>query len=260
MKNYYLSCHKHNTLKPDTNNFHMHAHDMYEIFCFLQGDSKYYIEGKIYTLKPYDILVIKKAEVHSLHINSQVPYGRIVINFTQDALIGEGSAEKLAYFDTLPLGDGNKYPASMFKDKNWQYYINRILNGDEYCKRLYLTALVNELYECNSTILKLQPEKDEFSNIITFLNEHIYEPLSLDSICERFYISKSHLNRKFKLMTGSTVWEYITAKRLLYAKEILQTGVPPTKAFSKCGFNDYTSFFRAYKAKFNVSPKHDAEK
>ena len=148
----------------------------------------------------------------------------------------------------------------MFKDKNWQYYIDRILNGNEYCRRLYLTVLVNELYECNPMILKLQPEKDEFSDIITYLNEHMYEPLSLDSICERFYISKSNLNRKFKLLTGSTVWEYITTKRLLYAKELLQTGIPPTKAFSKCGFNDYTSFFRAYKAKFNVSPKHDAEK
>lgn len=108
-------------------------------------------------------------------------------------------------------------------------------------------------------ILNLETEKDGFSDIIDFLNEHMYEPLSLDGICDRFYMSKSHLNRKFKLMTGSTVWEYITAKRLLSAKELLQLGEPPTKVFSKCGFNDYSSFFRAYKAKFGLSPKNEAD-
>ena len=245
------------TKKPDANHFYMHAHDRYEIFCFLQGDAKYYIEGKIYTLKPRDILMIKKNEAHSLLINSQVPYERIVIEFYPDALINRESKMRLSYFDGLALGEGNKYPSAIFKDKNWQYYIDRILNGDGYCKRLYLTVLVNELYECSPTVLKLQTEKDGFSDIINYLNEHIYEPLSLDSLCERFYTSKSCLNRKFKLMTGSTVWKYITAKRLLYAKELLQNGIPPTKVFSKCGFNDYTSFYRAYKIKFGTPPKFD---
>lgn len=260
MKNAYLTCHKHNTPKPDTSSFHMHAHDLYEIFCFLKGDAKYYIEGNIYNLKPRDVLFIKRAEAHSLLINTQVPYERIVINFHQDALLGDETQKKLAYFDSLPLGVGNKYPASMFKNKNWQYYINKILSTDsKETKGLYLSVLVSELYDCSPMILNLETEKDGFSDIIDFLNEHMYEPLSLESICDRFYISKSHLNRKFKLMTGSTVWEYITAKRLLSAKELLQLGEPPTKVFSKCGFNDYSSFFRAYKAKFGLSPKNEAD-
>ena len=71
------------------------------------------------------------------------------------------------------------------------------------------------------------------------------------------FISKSQLNRKFRNVTGSTVWEYITAKRLILAKELLVRGEKPTSVYTKCGFNDYTSFYRAYKTKFLHSPKND---
>lgn len=76
-------------------------------------------------------------------------------------------------------------------------------------------------------------------------------------ISEKFYISKSQLNRKFKRITGSTVWEYILTKRLIFAKELLQNGEHPTTVYLKSGFKDYCSFFRAYKIKFGVSPKND---
>ena len=84
--------------------------------------------------------------------------------------------------------------------------------------------------------------------------------MTLESICEKFYISKSQLNRRFKRVIGSTVWEYVTTKRLILAKELLQNGETPMTVYSKCGFNDYTSFFRAYKSRFFVSPKNDCSK
>lgn len=261
MEKNFLSCEKHYTQKPDASNVYMHAHDLYEIFYFLHGDANYFIEGNIYNLEPGDILFIKKAEAHSLLINSQAPYERIVINFYDDALLGEESHNIISFFDNLPLGSGNIYPASMFKEKNWQYYISKILSSENMDrKRLYLSVLVTELYDCSPSIMNIQPAKDCISDIIDYLNNHLTDQLSLDFICKRFYISKSHLNRKFKLMTGSTVWEYITTKRLLSAKELLHSGERPTKVFLKCGFNDYASFFRAYKAKFGAAPKNDFNK
>ena len=54
------------TKKPDVSLFNKHTHDNYEIFCFLSGDAKYFIEGTIYDLKPNDILIIKKSDIHCL--------------------------------------------------------------------------------------------------------------------------------------------------------------------------------------------------
>lgn len=254
----FLDCKKQITKKPNMDEFHMHAHDFYEIYCFLSGDAKYFVEGNIYKLRPGDILFIKKAEAHSLLINSPAPYERIVISFDAAALTDSEVQKVISFFDGLPLGSGNRFPYSMFNDRHWHYYIDKMLSYENNEKKgLYLSVLVNEMYECCFDILNIQTEKDDFSNIIAYLNTHLTDALTLDSICARFYISKSQLNRKFKRMTGSTVWEYITAKRLLMAKELLQGGEPPAKVFSECGFNDYTSFFRAYKAKFAAAPKND---
>ena len=258
MNNTFLRASKTLTQNPSLNDFYMHTHDFYEIYCFLSGNAKYFVEGNIYSLKHGDILFIKKAEAHSLQITSLTPYERVVINFNAAAAANNETKNILYYFDNLPLGKGNRFPFSKFKNKHWLYYIDKILScKNSETKELYLSVLINEMYDCSTDVLNIYTEQDGFSDIISYLNSNITEPLTLDGICERFYISKSQLNRKFRRMTGSTVWEYITAKRLILAKELLEQGEAPTAVYTKCGYNDYTSFFRAYKAKFAVSPKND---
>ena len=238
--------------------FNMHTHDNYEIYCFLSGTAKYFVEGNIYKLKSGDILIIKKAEAHSLLINSETPYERIVINFTQEALLEENPAAAIAFLDNKPLGKKNYYSFVRFSDTRWRYYLEKICaSTDTYEKRLYLTVLLRELNSQHCKITDTNTETDNISDIINYINHHLAEPLSLDTLCEYFYISKSQLNRKFKRVTGSTVWEYITAKRLLLAKELLRNGEHPTTVSVKSGFSDYCTFYRAYKARFSVSPKND---
>jgi AraC-like DNA-binding protein len=87
------------------------------------------------------------------------------------------------------------------------------------------------------------------------VNEHLYEELSLDTICKKFYISKPQLCRIFKRATGSTVWEYVTTKRLIAAQRLIRSGIPVAEAARKCGFGDYTSFYRAYRKQFGEKPK-----
>ena len=49
--------------------------------------------------------------------------------------------------------------------------------------------------------------------------------------------------------------KYINKKRLAKAKELLKTGDPIINIYHKCGFQDYTSFFRAFKKEYNITPK-----
>ena len=65
------------------------------------------------------------------------------------------------------------------------------------------------------------------------------------------------MNRTFRAATGSTVWHYILEKRLVAAHEQIRAGSPPQTVCFACGFNDYSSFYRAYKAKFQASPRDD---
>lgn len=249
------------TGNPLNEDFPMHTHNDYEIFCFISGNADYTVEGGYYRLSPGDLMLMRKGEAHHIIIKSDAVYERMVVNFDLDNTECFGlRAELLAAFEDRPLGEFNHYRASLFPHNNWMHYIKKILSvEDENHRMLYLLSLLEEISE-HSKSLKEESSGDNsavVSSIIRYINRHITDELSLELLSERFFISKTHLNRIFRNFTGTTVWDYITAKRLFLSRELIKSGIPSTEVFKRCGFQDYSSFFRAYKKRFGVSPKSD---
>ena len=241
--------------------FIMHTHENYEIYCFLEGNAKYRVESTIYPLKPNDIFIMKKGESHTLLINKNGPYRRMVISFNSAAILGGNKDKILEFLDERPLGQYNRYPSQQFPESHWIYYLEKACLADDFhTKQLYFNILLSELCENAASLEKNENSNDAVTTIISYINRHLTENLSLERLCTKFFISKSHLNRKFKYITGATVWDYIKTKRLILAKELLQNGTHPTEVASKCGFNDYSAFFYAYKSKFGIPPKNDMNK
>jgi AraC-like DNA-binding protein len=83
---------------------------------------------------------------------------------------------------------------------------------------------------------------------------HIGEDMSLDSIASACYVSKYHLSHAFSREVGISVYRYIMIKRLLMARQLLAAGEPAGQVCISCGFSDYTSFYRAFKAEYGISP------
>lgn len=103
-------------------------------------------------------------------------------------------------------------------------------------------------------------EKSPALETANYINEHLFEELSVRSLSDKFYMSVSQLNRLFKKATGFSIWEYIVNKRLAAARNLIKENTPATRACAECGFNDYSSFYRLYLKKFGVSPKEDISK
>ena len=80
------------------------------------------------------------------------------------------------------------------------------------------------------------------------------EIYSLDELAQRFYVSKYHLSHEFSKTMGISVYRYICLKRLLSARQMLLNGMPAGEVYTKCGFKDYTNFYRAFKAEYGISP------
>ncbi len=248
-------------LSEDSENvrFPMHMHDTYEIYSIYAGDADYYVEGTKYSLRHGDVVVMRKSESHQIVLRSSIPYGRRGLNFDIPFLKNiDPNGTLLSIFEDRPLGQFNHYSAAMFPENNWQYYLKKIQETDDPVRRLaYLLPLLGELSECFDTLKNTEQNTDSINKIVRYINLNIKNNLSLSMICEHFYLSKAHLNRIFKLATGTTVWNYIMTKRLMLAREMLMTGASPTVTYLKCGFQDYTSFYRAYRKHFGVSPKQD---
>ncbi len=103
-------------------------------------------------------------------------------------------------------------------------------------------------------------ELTPINRIVNYIEENLGNDISLEDICNEFFLSKSQLCRMFKKSMGSTVWNYFTIKRLHKAKNMIDSGELPTEVFSLCGFNDYSVFYRACKRHFGQSPAKNAFK
>ena len=89
-----------------------------------------------------------------------------------------------------------------------------------------------------------------------YINEHLTEELSVDKLAEAGALSRYYLMHKFKAMTGYSIHQYVTSKRLMLAKSLLaSTDDPIADVAFQCGFNDYSSFSREFKKAFSLTPK-----
>ena len=256
----YIKAEKNHTDRPDPTVFRHHTHEEYEILCFIAGDAEYVVEGNVYRLKPNDVIITKRAEAHALRIHTIIPYTRYVIDFNADALLGTYADSLPAVLDSKPLGRFNRIsPNDLTQQEQWLSYIDRIVfaaTTEE--QQLYLTVLMAEL--CHNLGRRSSEHEHDTNQLIDYINHHLLEVRSLDELCQTFHISKTHLNRKFKAMTGSTAWDYIVTKRLITAKDLLSQGEKPNDVSERCGYEDYSAFYRAYKQHFGVSPKVDRQK
>ena len=245
--------------KPVPSDFKMHTHEMYELYYFVGGNGIYKVEGTRYPLQKGDILIMRPAEAHYIDITDNKPYTRLSVNFKANLFSYiDPDGKLLAPFNGRKIGTFNRYRAENFKSDAYSVFIKNIMT-DSPDRRVQtitnLLPLLNEIYLAFGSVTETEINKSLDSRIISYINRHISEDITLDAICEKFYISKTHLCRIFKKATASTVGEYITVKRLVNARQLILSGTPPTKAYLQCGFRDYSVFYRAYKKKYGASPR-----
>ena len=252
---------------PDPTVFQMHAHESMEMYYYISGEGKYIVEGNYYDIHPHDILIFRSGEMHKLEITESEPYERLTIHFTPSLFssIDSSGVLMLPFVERLP-GQHNLYAASPenIKDREFIYKDFDSFHGTRNEVRLHILSrlfslLIDISDEYQTKILRpVQPLESVSYKITAYINKHLFEDISLGSISNEFYISKSQANRVFREATGYTIWNYIVIKRLLAAREKILNDEPAGKVYLECGFKDYSSFYRAYKAHFGSSPTNDS--
>lgn len=244
---------------PNVTDYAMHTHDEVEIYMLISGHGIFHIEGTAYPLSPGDVLVMRPAESHYFELTAEAPYERAVINFNMEAFRSidpEGTLTKA--LTERDAGKQNQYKAFAFNGGSsyvhWQTMMND--QGDAYINLLVgLMGLLREIYGIFYRQEKMDNSKDLLEyRLVQYINSHIAEPITLDQICDHFFISKAQLCRLFRKTTATTVWQYITVKRLVLARQLLEEGGNPTRIYNQCGFRDYSTFYRAYLKHYGCPP------
>lgn len=248
----------HITDNPKDSDYYLHIHDQYELFCFLSGNVSFLVEGTYYRMKKGDILLMRCYESHKLILHSHTPYERIVVHFHPDILnLVDPKHRLLEKFENRPLGQSNLIRARNYPENRFLDYFKKITSTeDKQTKLLYLLPLLNELGEVfpDTSLDSAEITHTQGWELVSYVNQHLFDELSLDSICRQFYLSKSQINRLFRRSTGTTVWKYILVKRLHTARAMLIRGERPGTVCEKCGFQNYVSFYKAYRQEFGEAP------
>jgi AraC-like DNA-binding protein len=238
----------------------IHCHAEYEIYYFIKGDVDYRIEGSHYLMTPESLLLIPPNNIHGATIKSTRLHQRISVHFVPE-LLDESERSLLPeifhashlYYPDLSPHRIRFLVQSVLDCKGMKEPLQKI------AVRHRAISLLTHIYQIHlKNIAAIAPQNEKIQAILSYLNSNIHKPISLDRLVQKFYISKNHLNVIFRKETGTTVSQYIRIKRLVMARQEILQGCTAEEAAYKVGFNDYSNFYRAYKAFFGIMPSDKA--
>lgn len=255
--------------EPRPNTVEVHHHDFYEVYYLLRGEVEYWVDGRIIRMSAGDLLLINPMELHRpvLQGENQV-YERIVLWINKEYMEGLSSdgIKLSACFDTnLPGHTHLIRPAAAERSSviaRMSELVREFYSGEfggqlcAYGIFLQLMVQLNRMALHTDT----QPEETEqlsdlVQNALRYITDHLSENMTVESIASGFYVSKYYLSHAFTREVGVSVYRYIMMRRLLMARQLLLAGESAGQVCRSCGFSDYTSFYRAFKSEYGISPR-----
>ncbi len=96
--------------------------------------------------------------------------------------------------------------------------------------------------------------------LLDYLNMFYYEPISGDSLEEKFDCNFDYMNRLFRQSIGKPIFQYLSEIRIAHAKELLATSsMRVSQIGEKVGFSDESYFSKVFKRHTGVSPLNYAK-
>ena len=242
-----------------------HYHEFCKLLFLISGSGGYSIDGQRYLLQAGDIVLLGSRSIHRPELDSGVPYERLIIYISPEFLHAQSTAD----CDLLSLFSGEKGPVLRLRDSQKKRLFQMAATLE---KDLAEDSLGREIY-CQAGLLRLlveigrqarqadfsgpspvMPKNERIREILQYLDANLTEEIDIDDLAQHFFISKYHMMRLFRRETGTTIHLYITQKRLILARSLIDSGMRSTEACYRCGFHSYSSFTRAYNRHFGTTP------
>lgn len=263
---YYYSDRNFKTLSP-------HAHDYYECYLFLEGDVTMEImkrdgESEKYKMTPGDLMIVPPGiSHHALMHESDMNYRRFVFWISKECC-NDLLKESVDYMYLMQKAEAFKKYIYHLEPAQFHQVESKFLRLLEETKgQRYATDAFRHICLCDLilTINRIIYDEDHrhaggdeltlFQNILSFVENNLEEPLSLDDVAAEFFVSKYYVAHLFKDTLGISLHQYIIKKRLSECRNAIINGGSITTTYERFGFRDYSSFFKAFKKEYGMSPK-----
>ncbi len=244
----------------------LHSHSFYEILYICNDcDVEYLVGAERYRLQKGDIVIVAPGVSHRpiLPERLQTPYRRYVIwlsvEFAQQM---RGLFPKEV--EEIPRG------ASLLRTAGtrWEFLGDYFARGVEESERkapFWRSAvygntiyLAGQLYRAISSgdYAGLKAEKPELlDDVMAYVEANLSRKITLSDISREFYVSSSTISQLFRKKMGVSFYRCVTQRRLIAAKNLILDGTPLESVNEQVGFTDYSTFYRAFKQEYGVSPR-----
>lgn len=241
---------------------HYHEFDKFVLVC--AGTVEYTVEGVCNRMQAGDMLFVRHRDLHrSVMVGN---YERYVLWITPEYLerCSDGDAALHTCFERCAQRRSYllRPPAEQLRRVRYGLTaLEQALEQPDFGQALLADACFRTLLvELNRCVLAggSLPPRDvdpKIDAVLRHINANLTEPLSVDALAARCYLSRYYFMRLFRAATGYSVHSYIQQKRLSAAAERLDAGQNATEAAMESGFSDYSAFLRAFRKSFGQSPR-----
>ena len=243
------------------------SHDFLELAYVLSGEGKYRINDKIYPVKEGDLIMINPGVKHQALLcpEADTPATEFFVGFSNirisgcrenhmplpggECIIhtsGELSQRLLKLCTSMEAENAVRRQGRYFMLKS--YLIQLLL--------LVIREQCEPMERPRGYAFESASKKYVAEQVVTYIEDHYSENISLDQIAENMYLSPFYISRIFKGETGNTPIRHLINLRLEKARELLEGGYQGSiqEVAALVGYDDAYHFSKLFKKRYGISP------
>ncbi|MBU0477351.1 AraC family transcriptional regulator [bacterium] len=237
------------------------------------GSGAYFIKDRKYHLKENSILIIHKGEVHNyIKGNSSIPVDRVYLAFNPSILFRNTQytyKKLISHIAECKKNFSHQISFPPEESQRADLIISNMTYEWENKKLHYREAIVSLLLELFIIIhrssssgtgtderIKSTAQDRIISKVISYIDKNYQKPLDLATLGEHVFRSPYHLSHIFKDVTGFNFKEYLINKRIMKAKNLLESesDIKVISVAEDVGFLNLSTFNRDFKRLTGISP------
>ena len=234
-------------------NFSGEKHSYWELTYVDKGELLTTIDGVSYHLKQGDLIFYAPMQFHTQSTFEKISSSYLTINFKMnfnhaDLLCNKiFSLQRDSYFIVTRLIEELSND-NLYSDDLSLCYLKELI--------IQMLRLDNSHFHSKPTTHMQQTYENELLNdILLYIDDNIYEKISVSTLCDHFCISTSMLHSLFRKNMNNTAKNYINELKLSKSKELIRNSTHTLSEISEMlGFSSIHYFSKKFKSYFNISP------